>query len=79
MFIKIIVSVGTKTKKKNLLPTDAAISDGENLNIHNEHPPKKKSHKNKQSIPPTLEDNIAASLQNSIPQINDDGPFKVSI
>lgn len=67
---------GAKNKKKNLIPMGPSLTDGENF--VNDHPPKKKSHKNKQSIPPTLEDNIAASLQNSIPQVNDEGPFKVS-
>nr|CAI5854937.1 unnamed protein product [Callosobruchus analis] len=77
--------VGGKSKKglKNLISTaaqGAGITEGDEYS-GSEPPPKKKSsssstHKNKQNIPPTLEDNIAASLQNSIPSISDDGPFK---
>lgn len=77
------VLVGSKSKKgiKNLISVaaqGAGIMEGDGFHaepvLH-----KKKSHKNKQNIPPTLEDNIAASLHNSISSISsDDGPFKVS-
>ncbi|XP_060530425.1 uncharacterized protein LOC132704443 [Cylas formicarius] len=68
---------GTKTKKgmKNLI---AAAAQGAGINdsdgYPSEQPKKKPSHKNKQIVP-TLEDNIAASMQNSF-VANDDNPFK---
>ncbi|KAJ8927894.1 hypothetical protein NQ314_019599, partial [Rhamnusium bicolor] len=74
--------VGSKSKKnlKNLITAaaqGAGIHEGDGYTtdqIHTTH--RKRSHKSKQNIPPTLEDNIAASLQNSIPPISDDNPYK---
>ncbi|KAJ8977268.1 hypothetical protein NQ317_003970, partial [Molorchus minor] len=70
---------GSKSKKslKNLISVaaqGAGINEGDGF--INDHSLKRKSHKTKQNIPPTLEDNIAASLHTSILPINDDGPFK---
>ncbi|CAG9836686.1 unnamed protein product [Diabrotica balteata] len=77
--------LGSKSKKtlKNLISAaaqGAGISDGDDYSSDHSH--KKKLHKIKQpqqpqqNMAPTLEDNIAASLQNSIPSANDDEPFK---
>ncbi|XP_074037653.1 uncharacterized protein isoform X2 [Leptinotarsa decemlineata] len=68
---------GMKSKKsmKNLISA-AAQEAGIGDMYADPLPHKKKSNRSKQNIPPTLEDNIAASLHNSIPQINDDGPLK---
>lgn len=74
--------MGSKSKKnlKNLITAaaqGAGINEGDGY-TSDQQPHKKKSHKSKQNSAPTLEDNIAASLQNSIPTANDDNPFKVS-
>lgn len=76
--------LGSKSKKnlKNLISVaaqGAGISDGDGYGSDNSHK-KKSKHKQpqqpQQNIAPTLEDNIAASIQSSIPSIIDDGPFK---
>ncbi|XP_018572236.1 uncharacterized protein LOC108911707 isoform X2 [Anoplophora glabripennis] len=71
---------GSKSKKnlKNLITAaaqSAGINEGDGY-TSDQQPLKKKTHKSKQNNAPTLEDNIAASLQNSIPPANEDNPFK---
>ncbi|CAG9861726.1 unnamed protein product [Phyllotreta striolata] len=77
--------LGSKSKKslKNLITVaaqGAGIGEGDGYSSDQSHK-KKSMHKNKQmpqqsSIAPTLEDNIAASIQNSVPAANDDESFK---
>ncbi|XP_050506722.1 daf-12-interacting protein 1 isoform X2 [Diabrotica virgifera virgifera] len=78
--------LGSKSKKtlKNLISAAAqGAGIGEGDDYSSDHSHKKKLLKIKQpqqpqqqNMAPTLEDNIAASLQNSIPSANDDEPFK---
>ena len=79
------ISAGAKNKKtlKNLIAAaaqGAGINDSDGLGYTPEVQPhsKKRSHKNKQAVP-TLEDNIAASMQNSFSGTIDDNPFKVNM
>lgn len=77
--------MGAKNKKpRNLIAAaaqGAGINDSDGLGVypsehHSSSRKSKSSHKNKQTVP-TLEDNIAASMQNNFSTVNDDNPFKV--
>lgn len=84
--------MGSKSKKglKNLISAaaqGAGINEGDEYSSNDHVHKKKSSHKNKHlhqqgpqqsNTAPTLEDNIAASIQNSIPPPSDELPFKVS-
>jgi len=73
---------GSKNRKpRNLIAAaaqGAGINDADGLGAypgeHHSNKKSKSSHKNKQAVP-TLEDNIAASM-NSFSAVNDDNPFK---
>ncbi|XP_050303232.1 atrophin-1 isoform X2 [Anthonomus grandis grandis] len=75
---------GSKNKKpRNLIAAaaqGAGINDSDGLGFVSEHhqannKKSKVNHKSKPAVP-TLEDNIAASMQNNLIAVNDDNPFK---
>ncbi|CAG9767032.1 unnamed protein product [Ceutorhynchus assimilis] len=71
---------GPKHKKpRNLIAAaaqGAGINDSDGLGVYSSPEKKlKSSHKLKPTVP-TLEDNIAASMQNNLSSVNDDNPFK---
>ncbi|XP_044255617.1 uncharacterized protein LOC123005750 [Tribolium madens] len=78
-----IIPISKKTrkasgKKRRNLITAAAQGAGiyETDGYVSDNSKKNKGNKNKQNAPPTLEDNIAASLSNNSLITNDDNPFK---